>query len=77
VKLYTREFSNIADDISDNNPVVLSVGTKLYAGQESFSLTYNIEGDTTVKVMYVNKHHNIETQNKIEITGITGNAYIA
>jgi hypothetical protein len=43
VKLFTKEFSNIADSISVNTPVTLSVGTKVYSGQDSFSLTYNIE----------------------------------
>jgi len=77
VKLATKEFTNIADNISANNPVLLSVWTKLYAGKDSFSLTYNIEWDATVKVLYVTGHHNIEVKNKIEVTWITGNAYIA
>jgi hypothetical protein len=76
VKLYTKEFTNIKDDIKNNKVVTLTPWTLLYAWSESFRLTYHSDSETKIKWLYVAKYHNIEIKNKVEITAISGNAYI-
>jgi hypothetical protein len=75
LKLYTKSFKNIRDNLINNNIVSISVWTKIYSTKNPFVLYY--EDDNKLKhTITLAKNSNIEFKQKINITWISGNAYI-
>ncbi|MDA7494830.1 hypothetical protein N8455_00650, partial [Candidatus Gracilibacteria bacterium] len=77
IVLTTKEIFNIKDDLQNDSVVDLSAGTKLYAGNNPFRITYLFEGDEEEQIIVVAAHSYIEVKSSIEVIGISGNAYIS
>ena len=74
--LTTKELINIKDDLENDNIVDISAGTKVYAWDQAFRLSYMIDGSTNQQVIVVNKYQNIELKSSIKVIWISWNAYI-
>ncbi len=87
VELVTNDIKNIKDDLEENKAVVLTAWKKLYSWQNSFYMEYftwsldrikdvDMDSFTWVLEMVVGKYSNIEFDEKINIIGLTGDAYL-
>lgn len=74
--LETKEYINIKDDLLDWKIIDISSGTKIYAWNESFRITYIIEWTTQEQIVVVSKNKFIEINESINIIWISWNAYI-
>ena len=76
IVLTTKELINIKDDLADGNIVDISAGTKVYAWNQAFRLSYMIDWSTDNQVIVVNKNQFIELKSSIKVIWISWDAYI-
>lgn len=74
--LTTKELINIKDDLSDGNIVDISAGTRVYAWNQAFRLSYMIDWSTDTQVIVVSKNQYIELKSSIKVIWISWDAYI-
>jgi hypothetical protein len=74
--LKTKELIDIKKDLEEGNIIDISAGTKIYAWNQAFRLTYMIDWSTDKQIIVVSKNKYIELKSSIKIIGISWDAYI-
>ena len=77
VKLTTAELVNIKDNLENNVAVNLTPTTKLYAGNTPFMVKYTVGSSDEILEVKVTKNSHIVFGDRVQVVGITGNAYVA
>lgn len=76
LKLTTEKLRDIREDMTDNTQISITSGTKLYAGSNSFRITY-FDTDNEEKQLSVPAYNNVIFPSIIDITELSGSAYVS
>jgi hypothetical protein len=77
VTLTNEKFVNIRDDIQANKQVTLTRGTRLYATNRDFEISYRLSGRSEIVRQKVSSHTYAELSMGAEIVALSWDAYIS
>lgn len=77
LKLTTQKLENIKTQLLNNTEVTLTAGTPLYAGANSFRITYSLGSSDEVQELSVPAGRMILFTQPASITALSGDAYVS